>query len=119
MRQIAAYLLAVLGGNNNPTVEDLKKIYAAAGVEADEESTKKVVEELKGKNVYELMKAGSSKLATFGGAGRGASAPTGATSAPTGATTSAPTETKKEEAKEEEKAEEESQSMGDLFGEDD
>ena len=114
MRQIAAYLLAVLGGNNNPSVEDLRKIFVAGGVDFDEERATQLINELKGKNVYEVMKAGSSKLATFGGSGaRGGSAPT--TSAPVQTeTTSAPVEQKKEEVKEEESA-----SIGGLFGSDD
>ena len=115
MRQIAAYLLAVLGGNNNPSVEDLRKIFVAGGVDFDEERATQLVNELKGKNVYEVMKAGSSKLATFGGSGaRGGSATT-TTSAPVQTeTTSAPVEQKKEEVKEEESA-----SIGGLFGSDD
>ena len=114
MRQIAAYLLAVLGGNNHPSVEDLRKIFQAGGVEFEEEKATQLINELKGKNVYDIMKLGSSKLATFGG-GRGGSAPSGG-SAPT--TTTAPVEEKKEEPKKEEK-EEESASIGGLFGSED
>ena len=112
MRQLAAYLLAVLGGNNNPSVEDLKKIHEAGGVEFDEQRATQVINELKGKNVYEVMKAGSSKLATFGGS-RGGSTVTTTTSI-----TTAPVEEKKEEPQKEEK-EEESASIGGLFGSDD
>jgi len=118
MRHIAAYLLAVLGGNNNPNAEDLKKIFAAAGVEADEAQTNKIIEELKGKNVYELMKAGVGKLASFGGGGGGAARATGG--APAGGSVPAgdtKAEVKKEEKKEEkEEKEEEEQSIGGLFG---
>ena len=116
MRHIAAYLLAVLGGNNNPTAEDLKKIFAAAGVEAEEAQTTKILEELKGKNIYEVMKAGSTKLATFGG-GAGGAAPA-ASAAPAAAPAGGAAPAAKVEEKKEEK-EEEDASIGGLFDDDD
>jgi len=116
MRIIAAYLLAVLGGNNSPSVEDLKKIFVAGGVDFDEEKAKHLIGELKGKNIHEVMKLGSSKLATFGGSGGGRGPSTSGNTAPT--TTEQPKVETKVEPKKEEK-EEESASIGGLFGDDD
>ena len=42
MRYVAAYLLAVLGGNKNPSKDDLEKILGAVGLEVDEERIEKV-----------------------------------------------------------------------------
>ena len=49
MRLIAAYLLAVLGGNEAPTSDDVKAIVASAGVEVDEERLATLIKELEGK----------------------------------------------------------------------
>jgi len=116
MRIIAAYLLAVLGGNNNPSVEDLKKIFVAGGVDFDEEKAKHLIGELKGKNIHEIMKLGSGKLASFGGGGGGKGPSTG-TQSNTPSQTTTTTETPKvEEKKVVEEKEEESASIGGLFG---
>lgn len=42
MRYVAAYLLAVLGGNESPTSKDLKKILDSVGIETDDERMNKV-----------------------------------------------------------------------------
>lgn len=55
---MAAYLLAVLGGNEHPAEADVKKILSSVGIDADNDCVKKVVGELKGKNLEELMAAG-------------------------------------------------------------
>ncbi|KAM9605085.1 60S acidic ribosomal protein P2 isoform X2 [Harpia harpyja] len=44
MRYVAAYLLAVLGGNESPTSKDLKKILDSVGIETDDERMNKVME---------------------------------------------------------------------------
>lgn len=43
MRYVAAYLLAVLGGNEAPTSKDLKKILDSVGIETDDERLNKVL----------------------------------------------------------------------------
>lgn len=58
MRYVAAYLLAVLGGNTSPAAADVEKILSSVGIEADSERLKKVISELKGKDVEELIAAG-------------------------------------------------------------
>ena len=42
MRYVAAYLLAVLGGNNSPSARDIKSILGSVGIEADDERLNKV-----------------------------------------------------------------------------
>ena len=101
MKLVAAYLLAVLGGKANPEEADIKNILSSVGVEADSERLSKLLSELKGKDVYALIDAGSEKLASFGGqvaAAGGGAAAAGAASA--GGET--PAEEKKEEPAEEE-----------------
>ena len=58
MRYVAAYLLAVLGGQANPTDKDIKKILSSVGIDADDACLQKVISELKGKNVTTVMEAG-------------------------------------------------------------
>lgn len=58
MRYVAAYLLAVLGSNQNPSAADIDKILGAVGVESDAEKVKKVISELSGKSVEEVIKQG-------------------------------------------------------------
>lgn len=43
MRYVAAYLLAVLGGNTSPTAKDIKAILGSVGIEADDERLNKVI----------------------------------------------------------------------------
>ena len=58
MRNVATFLLAVMGGNLSPTVEDLKTILASVGVDADEEQMQIVVDNLKGKDIQEVLANG-------------------------------------------------------------
>lgn len=59
MRYVAAYLLAVLGGKASPTAGDIEKILSSVGIEADGEKLKKVIGELNGKDIEELMAKGT------------------------------------------------------------
>jgi len=63
MRHVAVYLLAVLGGNANPSAKDLKGILSSVGVEANTNSLDIVVKNLKGKSVTELIEEGQALLA--------------------------------------------------------
>lgn len=58
MRYVAAYLLAVLGGKAAPASGDIEKILSSVGIEADAEKLKKVIAELAGKDVEELIVKG-------------------------------------------------------------
>lgn len=105
MRYVAAYMLAILGGNKAPSEADVKKILGSVGVEYNAEQSKKVVSELSGKDLEELIKKGSEKLATIPSGGGGGAGP----AASDAAASSAPA-AKEEEKKEEE--EEEDEDMG-------
>merc|ERR1719495_3119676 len=97
MRYVAAYLLAALGGNENPTTNDIKTILESVGVGYDEERASLVVNQCQGKSVAELIEAGSAKMASMpagdGGGGGTAASSGGGDAAP------AAVEEKKEEKK--------------------
>nr|ACM08252.1 60S acidic ribosomal protein P2 [Salmo salar] len=97
MRYVAAYLLAVLGGNTSPSSKDIKNILGSVGIEAEAGRLDKVVSELNGKDINEVMNSGLSKLASVpaGGAVAAPVAGAAAGTAPVAA------EEKKEEKKEE------------------
>ncbi|KAK2978889.1 hypothetical protein RJ640_030938 [Escallonia rubra] len=91
MKVIAAYLLAVLGGNAAPSADDLKGILGSVGIEADDDRIELLLSEVKGKDITELIAAGREKLAsvpsgggvavavaTTGGGGGGGAAPAAA-----------------------------------------
>jgi len=101
MRYLAAYLLAVLGGNDKPTEADIKKILSSVGIDVDAECVKKVVSDLKGKNLDELMAEGRKKMASMPSGGGAAAAPAAQAAAPSKAAEAAKPE-KKEEPEEEE-----------------
>ncbi|XP_076003186.1 60S acidic ribosomal protein P2 [Genypterus blacodes] len=113
MRYVAAYLLAVLGGNTSPSAKDIKTILGSVGIEADDERLSKVITELNGKNINEVMNSGLSKLASVP-AGGAVAAPAAAAAATAGAAGAgaapAAAEEKKEEKKEE--SEESDEDMG-------
>lgn len=58
MRYVAAYLLAVLGGKTSPNQNDIEKILSSVGIETDGEKLKKVIAELNGKSIEELISQG-------------------------------------------------------------
>ncbi|XP_030456186.1 60S acidic ribosomal protein P2-1-like [Syzygium oleosum] len=110
MKVVAAYLLAVLGGNTCPSADDLKDILGSVGAEADDDRIELLLSEVKGKDITELIAAGREKLASVpsGGGGGGvavAAAPSGGAAG--GAAPAA-------EAKKEEKVEEKEESDDDM-----
>jgi len=110
MKHLAAYLLLNLAGKSSPTENDITAVLKSVGIDADEDRLEKLLSELKGKDISELIAQGSAKLASVpsGGAGGGAVA---AAPAAGGAAPAA------EEAKEEEKEEEKEESDEDMgFG---
>jgi len=109
MRIIAAYLLAVLGGNDKPDAAAITKILDSVGIKPDAEELKKLISELDGKDLNELIAEGTKKLGSVpvgGGGGGGAPAAAGAPAA--GGAAAA----KKEEEKPKEKSEESEADMG-------
>ncbi|NXI71416.1 60S acidic ribosomal protein P2 [Centrocercus urophasianus] len=110
MRYVAAYLLAVLGGNESPTSKDLKKILDSVGIETDDERLNKVISELNGKNIEDVIAQGNGKLASMPAGGAVAVSAGGVSAAPAAGAAPAAAEEKKEEKKEE--SEESDDDMG-------
>ncbi|XP_077374291.1 large ribosomal subunit protein P2-like isoform X1 [Festucalex cinctus] len=110
MRYVAAYLLSALGGNENPDAKHIKKILESVGIEADDTRLEKVLSELKGKKVNDVIAAGMGKLASMPAGGAVAVATSAAAGSGGGAAAPAKAEEKKEEKKEE--SEESDDDMG-------
>ncbi|GKU98339.1 hypothetical protein SLE2022_123950 [Rubroshorea leprosula] len=103
MKVVAAYLLAVLGGNAAPCADDIKDILGSVGAEADDDRIELFISEVKGKDITELVAAGREKLASVpcGGGGGGVAVAAAAPASAGGAAAPAAAETKKEEKVEE------------------
>merc|ERR1711959_644521 len=77
MKTVAAYCLAVLGGNKSPSEDDVKKILNAASANVDAAQVTKVVSDLSGEDIYAVIDEGAEKLTSVptGGSRGGAEAP--------------------------------------------
>ncbi|PAA60616.1 hypothetical protein BOX15_Mlig024093g2, partial [Macrostomum lignano] len=106
MRYVAAYLLASMGGQE-PTKDTIKKILGSVGIDCDEERVTKLINEMKGKSIDEVIEAGQKKLASVPSGGGAAAA-----AAPAAAAPPAAKEEKKEEKKEESESEEDDMGFG-------
>ena len=62
MRIIAAYMLAVLGGNDSPDAAAINKILDSVGIKADAEQPDLLIKQLAGKDLDELIAAGEDFL---------------------------------------------------------
>uniref|UniRef100_A0A8C9WH15 Large ribosomal subunit protein P2 n=1 Tax=Scleropages formosus TaxID=113540 RepID=A0A8C9WH15_SCLFO len=105
MRYVAAYLLAVLGGNNSPSAKDIKNILSSVGIEADDECLNKVIYSL----LYCALQS-LSKLASVPAGGAVVATAAAGSAAPAAGAAPAVVEEKKEEKKEE--SEESDEDMG-------
>merc|ERR1712133_223761 len=106
MRYVAAYLLVQLGGNDAPDAAAIKAILGSVGVDADEEKLDKVISELSGKAIDDVLAEGKEKLASVPSGGGAAPAAGGAAAA--GGAEDAPAA----EAKKESSSEDEDEDMG-------
>eukprot|EP00928_Gymnodinium_smaydae_P052860 TRINITY_DN369_c1_g1_i1.p2 TRINITY_DN369_c1_g1~~TRINITY_DN369_c1_g1_i1.p2 ORF type:complete len:114 (+),score=60.21 TRINITY_DN369_c1_g1_i1:117-458(+) len=113
MKYCGAYLMAVLGGNESPSVDDIKAILDAGGISYEQEMIARLVERMDGKQAHELIAAGYGKFAACGGGGGGGGG--GDAGAPAAAGGGGGGDAKKEEKKVEEEEEEEDMDF-DLFG---
>ncbi|GAA6019562.1 hypothetical protein JCM11491_001338 [Sporobolomyces phaffii] len=105
MKHVAAYLLLVSGGNASPSAADVTELLASVDITPDQAQLEKLISELNGKNIDELIAEGSSKLASVPSGG---AAPAAAGAAAGGAAA---------EEKKEEKVEEKEESDDDMgFG---
>ncbi|CAH2065470.1 unnamed protein product [Thlaspi arvense] len=101
MKVVAAFLLAVLGGNANPSADNIKDIIGAVGADVEGDSIELLLKEVSGKDITELIAAGREKLASVPSGGGVAVA----ASPSSGGAASAPAAEEKKEAKKEEKEE--------------
>ncbi|KAF2226649.1 60s acidic ribosomal protein-domain-containing protein [Elsinoe ampelina] len=101
MKHLAAYLLLQLGGNTSPGASDIKEVLSSVGIEADGDRLDKLISELEGKDISELIKEGSGKLASVPSGGAGGAAPAAGGAAAAGGDAAPAAEEKKEEEKEE------------------
>ncbi|KAK6255715.1 hypothetical protein SCA6_017020 [Theobroma cacao] len=116
MKVIAAYLLAVLGGNTNPCADDLKHIlgsgqfnllllfWLTVEVEADDAKIELLLSQVNGKDLAELIAPGRQKLAAMpcsGEAAAAAAAAVGGHAAASAASPSAAAEDKEQKIEEE------------------
>ncbi|EOA17529.1 hypothetical protein CARUB_v10005874mg [Capsella rubella] len=69
MKVVAAFLLAKLGGNENPSVDDLKKIFESVGAEIDQEKIDLFFSLIKDRDVTELIAVGREKMAALSSGG--------------------------------------------------
>ncbi|CAN7059056.1 unnamed protein product [Brassica rapa subsp. trilocularis] len=101
MKVVAAYLLAKLDGNENPSAGDLKKILESVGAEIDQVKIDLFFTLIKDHDATELIAVGREKMAVLssGGPTVVVAAGGGGAAAPTAEPAAA--EKKKEEEKEE------------------
>ncbi|KAL6998087.1 hypothetical protein U1Q18_008214 [Sarracenia purpurea var. burkii] len=111
MKVIAAYLLAVLGGNTSPSAKDLKAILSSVGAEADDDRIQLLLSQVKGKDITELIASGREKLASVPGGGGGGAVAVVASGGGGGGAAAAPAAA---EPKKEEKVEEKEESDDDM-----
>ncbi|TKA22300.1 60S acidic ribosomal protein P2 [Salinomyces thailandicus] len=101
MKHLAAYLLLGLGGNTSPSAEDIKQVLSSVGIEAEQSRVDSLLKELEGKDINELIKEGTEKLASVPSGGAVAAAPAAAPAAGGAAPAADAPAAKKEEEKEE------------------
>ena len=67
MKYLAAYALLVLGGNNEPTEDDIIKFFKDVGVAVDKEKLAVMLDKIgnSGKTFTELIQEGEEKLITL------------------------------------------------------
>ena len=62
MKYLAAYALLVLGGNENPSADNIKKVLAEVGITADDTQLNALLTAMKGKKLHEVISAGLSQV---------------------------------------------------------
>merc|ERR1719330_1736466 len=74
MKYLGAYLMAVIGGQEHPTADDVRAILDAGGIEVEDEMLERVISKMEGHSAHELISAGIGKFAACGGGGGGGGA---------------------------------------------
>jgi len=115
MKELAAYLLALVGGKAG-SAEDIKSICAAASVTASDDEIAAVLAAVEGKDLAALIEEGKKKLVNVGGGGGGGGGGGAPAAAAGGAAAGGAKEEKKKEEKKEEEEEVDMGGAGGLFG---
>ncbi|AED94504.1 unnamed protein product [Arabidopsis thaliana] len=102
MKVVAAYLLAKLSGNENPSVADLKKIVESVGAEIDQEKIDLFFSLIKDRDVTELIAVGREKMAALSSGGGAVAVASGGGGGAAPAAEPASVESKKKEEEKEE-----------------
>ena len=100
MKHVAAYMLARLGGVEQPASGDVQKILQSVGIESENSQLEQLISAVSGKNVDELISAGMSKLASMPAGVAVASAPSAGAAPAAAAAAEAPKKVEKEESDE-------------------
>jgi len=101
MRALAAYLLLTLAGAK-PTADSISKLLGAVDIEVQAADVEKVIAELSGKDLEEVIKKGKEQLAAVPTVAAAAPAPAAAAPAAKGDSKPAKEEKKEEPVEEEE-----------------
>lgn len=96
MKEMAVYLMLVLGGNATPSKADVEKALSAVGIESYDPRLSYLIKEMEGKDLDELLEIGKGRLAKYGTGGGGGSG--GGGGAATEAAEEKPEEPEEEEA---------------------
>lgn len=100
MKYVAAYLLCVSSGKEQPTANDVKKVLESVGIEFDQSIIDVLISNMSGKLSHEVIASGLSKLQSVPTGGVAVSG--GAVAASGGAAAESAPADKKEEEEEEE-----------------
>merc|ERR1719408_470979 len=102
MKYVSAYLMAVLGGCEQPSDAEVKAILDAGGLDCDMTVLKQLLANVAGKQAHELIAAGLPNLQSLGGGGGAAVAASAGPAADAGAGAKAEEKPVEEEEEEEE-----------------
>jgi large subunit ribosomal protein LP2 len=65
MKHLAAYLLLVAGGNQHPTADQIKELFASVGVESEASRLDALVKAMEGKTAAQVCVMGMNKSLLF------------------------------------------------------
>jgi large subunit ribosomal protein LP2 len=94
VKYLAAYLLLVNAGNTAPSAADIKKVLESVAIEVEDDKVSKLLAEVEGKSVEDLIAEGNEKISAVPAGG---AAPAAAASSAGGATEAAAEEAAAEE----------------------
>ncbi|CDK24662.1 unnamed protein product [Kuraishia capsulata CBS 1993] len=81
LKYLAAYLLLVSAGKTAPAAADVTAVLESVGIEVESDKLDKLISELDGKNIDELIAEGTEKLSSVPTGGAGAAAGAASTGA--------------------------------------